>query len=161
MRNAKLYWIFAGLVLAALCSSARLAAFSGPVELRVDDLKSPLGIDDAAPSFSWQLQDPARGARQTAYQLLVASRAELLQPGHADVWDTGRIQSSQSLNVRYGGPALKASVRYFWRVDLWDAAGKPYPSSDIAWWETGLLSQNSLDQAIADLLVRLCRRWRR
>src|ERR1039458_8550684 len=88
-------------------------AFTGPVELRVDNLKTPLGIDDPAPRLSWQLQDPARGAKQTAYEVLVASRAELLQTGQTDVWDSGRIESGKSLNVRYGGPAVIAGARYF------------------------------------------------
>ena len=114
---------------------------NGPVELRVDDLKTPLGIDDPAPRLCWQLRDPARGARQTAYEVLVATRAELLRQGKADVWQSARIESGKSLNVRYEGPALKPSTRYFWRVKLWDAAGKPYAESPIAWWETGLLDQ--------------------
>ena len=33
------------------------------------------------------------------------------------------------------------STRYFWRVKVWDAAGKPYPESATSWWETGLLKQ--------------------
>jgi alpha-L-rhamnosidase len=115
----------------------------GPVALRVDDLKTPLGIDDTTPRLSWQLQDPARGAKQTAYETQVASRAELLQTGKADVWDSGRIESGQSLNVRYTGPALQPSTRYFWRVKLWDAAGNPYEESPISWWETGLLQQGN------------------
>ncbi len=41
----------------------------GPVELRVDNLKTPLGIDDPAPRFSWQLRDSARGARQDGIRI--------------------------------------------------------------------------------------------
>ena len=124
-----------------LTVQARAAA--GPVELRVDNLKTPLGIDDAAPHFSWQLQDPARGAKQTAYEVQVASSAELLRAGKADVWDSGRVEGPQSLNVQYGGPAVGPSTRYFWRVKVWDAAGHAYPESEIAWWETGLLKQDA------------------
>jgi len=117
----------------------------GPVELKVDALKTPLGIDDATPRFSWQLNDPARGAKQTAYQVQVASRPEMLAkvPAEADLWDSGRVASQQSLNVLYAGSALQPSTRYYWRVTVWDAAGKPYPSSPASWWETGLLSQNN------------------
>lgn len=143
MRNAKIYWVTVGLVLAVFGPAAIAAAASGPVELRVDNLKAPLGIDDPAPAFSWQLQDHAPGARQTAYELLVASSAALLQAGRADVWDSGRIPSAQSLNIRYAGPALAASMRYYWRLRLWDAVGNPYPDSDISQWETGLLSQSA------------------
>ncbi len=93
----------------------------GPVHLQVDDMREPLGIDDATPRFSWQLKDPARGARQTAYRVLVATRAELLSDGKADVWDSGKVTSGQSLNVKYAGPAVKPSTRYWWRVEQWGA----------------------------------------
>ena len=116
-------------------------AFTGPVELRVDNLKSPLGIDDPAPRLSWQLQDPANGAKQTAYQVLVASQAGLLRQGKADVWDSGRIESGESLNVRYKGPAIAASKRTFWLVKVWGRARKQYAESEIGWWETGLMTQ--------------------
>ncbi len=134
-----------GLVLAAALPLVvvQARAADGPVELRVDNLKTPLGIDDAAPRFSWQLQDGARGARQTAYEVMVASRAELLREGKADVWDSGRVASAQSLNVRYAGPALAPSTRYFWRAKVWGAAGKLYPASEDGWWETGLLRQDA------------------
>ena len=149
MRERSMLWIAWGLVagVAALPISLAAAtppvAFAGPVELRVDNLKTPLGIDDTAPRFSWQLQDPARGARQTAYEVQVASRPELLQTGQADVWDSGRMQSGQSLHIVYGGPALQPSTRYYWRVLAWDAAGKPYAESAPHWWETGLLRQEN------------------
>ena len=87
----------------------RATTTTGPVELRVDNLKNPLGIDDTTPNFSWQLRDAERGAKQTAYEVLVASSPELLAQGKADVWNSGRVASGQSLNVRYGGPALKPS----------------------------------------------------
>ena len=99
-----------GLVLGAAAVPAfaqQTAATAGPVELRVDNLKTPLGIDDPAPKFSWQLRDAARGAKQTAYEVLVASSPELLAQGKADVWNSGRVESERSMNVRYGGPALK------------------------------------------------------
>ena len=111
---------------------------SGPVRLEVDNLPRPLGIDDAAPRFSWELKDPARGARQTAYRVLVATRPELVTDGKSDVWDSGRVQSGQSLNVKYAGPAVKPSMRYWWSVELWGADGSMYPASETEWWETGL-----------------------
>jgi alpha-L-rhamnosidase len=115
----------------------------GPVELRVDGLPAPLGIDDQAPRFSWQLHDPAPGARQTAYQILVASRADLLGEGKPDIWDSGRVDSGSSLNVGYSGKALSPSTRYFWQVKVWNAAGGPYAASQTGWWETGLLTEES------------------
>jgi alpha-L-rhamnosidase len=146
MKRGNLRWIAWSLLLGAAAlplaaTTVRPEAANGPVELRVDDLKTPLGIDDPAPRLSWQLRDAARGAKQTAYQVQVASSAAGLRAGNADVWDSGRIASGQSLNVVYGGPVLAPSTRYFWRVKAWDAAGNPYAESSIAWWETGMLNQ--------------------
>lgn len=133
-----------GLPLMGLRAQTAVGVAVGSVELRVDNLKTPLGIDDATPRFSWQLKDPARGARQTAYEVMVSSRTDLLVAGKADVWDSGRIESGASLNVRYAGPAIAPSTRYFWQVKVWDAAGKPYGEIERSWWETGLMQQDRL-----------------
>ena len=61
----------------------------------MDNLKAPLGIDDPAPRFSWQLLDPSNGAKQTAYELQIATKPELLSSGKPDVWDSGRIESER------------------------------------------------------------------
>src|SRR5271157_4707530 len=115
MKNGMMCWATMGLVLGAAAvplAAGQAPAFTGPVELRVDNLKTPLGIDDPAPRLSWQL------------------------------WESGRIELAESVNVRYAGPALQASTRYFWRVRVWDAAGKVYAESETSWWETGLLKQD-------------------
>jgi alpha-L-rhamnosidase len=104
-------------------------------------MATPLGIDDALPRFSWQLRDSRQGASQSAYQLLVASKPELLAVGKADVWDSGRVASGQSVGIQYAGSALAPSTRYFWKVLVWDQAGEPAPDSPVSWWETGLLKQ--------------------
>jgi alpha-L-rhamnosidase len=113
-----------------------------PAHLTCDSLDQPLGIDSAQPLFAWQLQDAGFAARQTAYRLEVATKPTMLASGKPDVWDSGRVASDKSVGVVYGGPALAASTRYYWRVEVWDKDGKPYPASDVAWWETGLLKEN-------------------
>jgi alpha-L-rhamnosidase len=126
---------------AVICTSAARAQALSPVALRVDDMTTPLGIDDAQPRFSWQLRDSRQGARQSAYQLLVASQPELLAVGKADVWDSERVASEQSVGVPYAGAAPAPSTRYYWKVLIWDQAGEPAPESPVSWWETGLLKQ--------------------
>lgn len=124
-----------------LPAQATSTAESGVVELRVDNLPAPLGIDDAKPRFSWQLHDSARGARQTAYEVRVASTPQLAS-GNADVWSIGRIESGQSMNVRYGGPALKPSTRYYWSVEVWGVNGREYARGS-SWFEMGLMHQDA------------------
>ena len=117
---------YATLVALAIAASTFVAAEplntaqTRVVEIRVDDLNAPLGIDDPAPRFSWQLSDSARGAKQAAYQVDVFSSPALAAANKPD-WSTGRIASDQSLNVRYAGPALQASHRYTLRVKVWTA----------------------------------------
>ena len=118
---------------------ARAISIGAPVKLQTDNLPTPLGLDDPAPQFAWQLKDLRRGAHQSAYQLQVATRRELLASGKPDVWDSGRITSDQSVGVSYKGTALSPTTRYFWRLLAWDQDGKPYPASEISWWETGLM----------------------
>ena len=130
-----------------LAQATASSAKAGPTELRVDDLKTPLGIDDPAPRFSWQLHDSTRGAVQTAYQVLVASSAASLEAGKANIWDSGRVDSNASLNVHYAGPAIEPSKRYYWRVNVWGAAGKAYASSAASWWESGLVKEDGWSAA--------------
>ncbi len=119
--------------------SSAQSPLSKPAQLRCDSLVNPLGIDSKEPMLSWQLRDERLGARQTAYEIQVASSTALLAAGKPDVWDSGRVESDQSAGVSYAGPALTPEKRYFWRVKVWDKDGKPYPASDAGWWETGLL----------------------
>ncbi|HTB95874.1 MAG TPA: family 78 glycoside hydrolase catalytic domain [Terracidiphilus sp.] len=121
-------------------SAALVCVAAGPVRLQVDNLTTPLGIDDAAPNFSWQLDDLTRGAKQTAYEVQVATSAELLAEDKPDVWDSKRVEGGKSLNVRYGGKLPESSKRYFWRVKIWGARGEAYPASEVSCWETGLMS---------------------
>jgi len=133
-----------GLMLSGSIVIAQPQHAAGPVQLRVDDLKTPLGIDNPAPRFSWQLDDPARGAKQTAYEVWVAAQAaKEIQSALPIIWDSGRRASDQSLNVKYEGPALKPSTRYFWWVKVWGAGGKPYAQSKVDWFETGVMSQDA------------------
>jgi alpha-L-rhamnosidase len=127
-------------VLSANLWAANTAAVRAPAKLTCDSLVEPLGLDDAQPRLSWQLRDSRQGARQTAYQIQVASKQQLLAGGKADVWDSGKIESDRSVGVTYSGPALDAEKRYYWRVKVWDKNGKPYPISEASWWETGLMS---------------------
>jgi alpha-L-rhamnosidase len=118
------------------------AAFDGnsPDHLQCEGMQEPLGIDITHPRLSWQLQDSRRGVRQAAYEIRVASSPESLTQDHADVWESGRIDSDQSVNVPYGGPAVESRHRYYWQVRVWDAQGQASAYSPASWWEMGLLS---------------------
>ncbi len=119
------------------------AQSSKPAQLECEALSTPLGMDTAKPLLSWKIQDSHQGARQTAYQIQVASTEEILLSGKSDVWDSGRVESDNSISARYDGPALEPSKRYYWRVLVWDENGKELVASETSWWETGLLRQEN------------------
>jgi alpha-L-rhamnosidase len=137
-------FLAAGLSLSAAASlpaqSPRGARSSvdAPRSLTTDRLPTPLGIDSPQPEFAWKLVDARSGAKQSAYDVQVASSAAKLVAGKPDVWDSGHVKSDASVGVKYSGPALKPETRYFWRVLAWDKDEKPYPPSAPSWWETGL-----------------------
>lgn len=98
---------------------------------------NPLGIGVTEPRISWQLQSDQRGTIQRGYQIVVAGPdADFDQP----LWDSGYIESDRSVLVPYGGPALQSRTRYYYKVKVWDTAGRESAWSDVAWWETGLLA---------------------
>ncbi len=112
-----------------------------PVRLRCEYEACPLGMDERQPRLSWQISDPTvpRGARQTAYRILVASTEEALSRDRADLWDSGRVESSQSLFIDYGGPPPVSRRRYWWKVCFWNGDGRQSNWSAVHWWEMGLL----------------------
>lgn len=116
----------------------------GASELRIEDLRceyrvDPAGIDTVAPRLSWRLVSNRRGAAQSAYHVVVATRPDLAEDGKADLWDSGRITSDQSLLVVYGGGALESRQRCYWRVRVWDETGRASAWSETARWSMGLL----------------------
>jgi alpha-L-rhamnosidase len=117
------------LVLAlALGLAAPAAAADDDVHhLTTERADRPLGTDERAPRFGWQLD-----GEQDAYRIEVGTA-----PGRADVWDSGKVASRRSYDVVYEGPPLRSRTRYFWRVEVWD--GRDRETSETTWFETGLL----------------------
>src|SRR5579862_9489549 len=109
-------------------------------ELRCEDLNDPQGIDIAQPRLSWILHSTAQGESQTAYQVLAASSPEALAADKGDMWDSGRVASSQSIQVDYAGKPLASRDQCFWKVRIWDQSGKASDWSKAALWTMGLLA---------------------
>jgi alpha-L-rhamnosidase len=109
-------------------------------DLRCEFLNDPLGIDATQPRLSWQLQSTERGAGQTSYEILVATSPAKLNPDKADLWSSGRIESDQSIQVRYGGRPLGSRQQCLWKVRIWDQNGKASGWSPPAFWSMGLLN---------------------
>src|SRR5262249_59811794 len=88
-----------------LLAAPLLGQDAKPNRLRCESLVTPLGVDVERPRLSWQLHDARDGARQTAYQIQVASSVSLLSV-KPDVWDSGKVASDRSQGISYAGPPL-------------------------------------------------------
>ena len=108
---------------------------------RCEWLVNPRGIVTRRPRLSWIVSSPERDQRQSAYRILVASRPERLEPGRADLWDSGRIESSETLGIEYAGQPLTASQQVHWRVQTFDRDGRASAWSDPATWTMGLFTE--------------------
>ncbi|MEI2727270.1 MAG: family 78 glycoside hydrolase catalytic domain [Verrucomicrobiota bacterium] len=116
-----------------------LAAEVKPVALRTEYLANPLGLDSPAPRVQWQLASDARGAKQTAYRILVASSAAKLAKAEGDLWDSGKVAGDASTQIAYAGKPLASGQACFWKVRVWDQRGKISRWSEPAKWSVGLL----------------------
>lgn len=81
-------------------------------------------ICTAFPEFSWIVNDLAPDSIQSARQILVASKIELLSEAGADVWNSGKVESTASINVQYSGKPLKSQQSYVWTVRVWNQSGQ-------------------------------------
>ncbi len=75
------------LILAGVVMSAEPAGSVRPqiLDLRCEYQENPLAIESAAPRLSWRLASPARGAAQTAWQILMASSPAALAENRGDL----------------------------------------------------------------------------
>ncbi len=112
--------------------------------LTVEHRAHPLGIDASRPRFGWRMRSAARGRSQGAYRILVASSPEKLTAARADLWNSGRVRTSDSVAVRYAGRSLHASTRYHWTVTVWDTEDRLVGTASPSSFETGLMSTDSV-----------------
>lgn len=119
--------------------AGQLLARTQPVELRVNNLDTPMGITPEQLHFGWRLQSDQRGMVQTAWQLKLATSEEALEGADALLWDSGKVRSDQQHGIGYQGPPLASGKRYWWKIQVWDQTGKASAWSAPASFVTGII----------------------
>jgi alpha-L-rhamnosidase len=109
------------------------------INLTCEYISEPLGIDRVNPHLAWQVISNQRGKTQSAYQILVASSIDRLNEKKADYWNSGRIASNRTTNIKYNGKQLTSRAECIWKVRSWDEHGNPSAWSEPARWTIGLL----------------------
>jgi alpha-L-rhamnosidase len=107
--------------------------------LRCEYLENPLAVDAASPRLSWEMACDAAGAAQSAYRVIAADTKQALKSNGGNLWDSGKVESNQSLQVHYAGETLTSCQQVFWKVMLWDGQGKAGRWSKVATFTMGLL----------------------
>lgn len=113
--------------------TAPMQGGTGIVDLRVQDQTKPLAIEDLHPLFSWRMESDRIGQAQSAYQITVKRASD----GRV-MWNSGRVEKGESVNIPYMGVALQPETAYDWEVEIWDANGSSYKQAST--FETGLMS---------------------
>lgn len=117
-------------------------AFAGHfavADLRCENLTDPACIDQPVPRLSWRALASSDNWVQTGYRIIVSSTESTLKANTGDLWDSGRVASSDSVDIAYRGKPLTANESCFWKVQTWDGTGHPSKWSRVGRWEMGLL----------------------
>lgn len=93
-------------------------------------------INSTHPMLGWVLNSDSSDTYQTAYRILVATSESKLKEGECDMWDSGKIDSDNSVAVQYSGKQLRPSCLYYWTVKVWDNHGQESPYAETKCFRT-------------------------
>ena len=119
-------------------------------DLRCEYLTDPLGIDTPLPQFSWKLTDPdhTRGLKQTARQIVVeGDNPAAGASGRVVLWDSGRVESTESVNIAYEGASLTSNQNCHWKVRAWLSSPGETGERETGWSREARFSMGLLDPA--------------
>ena len=107
--------------------------------LRCEHAANPVGIDVASPCLSWNIETAQRNWTQFAYQILVATDSSKLNLNNGDVWNSGKIASSECLYVSFSGKPLVSLQKYWWKVKVWNRDGLESEWSKASIWTMAMV----------------------
>ena len=124
--------------------------------LSLESKETPLGINEVQPRFSWQLNSPKANLKQTSYRIQVASSLDELKEKKKLYWDSGKINSEESVLIPYSGKKLQSESPYYWRVKINSNHGKSKWSKVQSWsmailnsseWQAKWIGENMLSNS--------------
>ena len=104
-------------------------------DLTIEYMHEPIGMDDIQPRFSWKLLSDRKNTVQKAYRLTIS--------GKDFFYDSGRVESGQSILIEYTGPQFSPRTAYMFEVTVWT---EEETSSASSHFETGLLSGTAFEE---------------
>ncbi|MDR0393601.1 MAG: glycoside hydrolase family 78 protein [Tannerella sp.] len=116
-------------------------------DLTCEHEENPVGLETMQPRFSWRINAQERNFEQSARQLLVADSEAALASDQGNIWDSGKKNTSASIQVPFEGKTLEAGKIYFWKVRVWDKKGNPSAWSRVNRFQMGLLTEKDWGKA--------------
>ncbi len=110
-----------------------------PGKLLCEQRPDPLGIASLIPRLSWKNSAEVNGASQSGYRILAASSLRLLDQHTGDLWDSGKVESGESIMIPWAGRKLASRSLVYWKVRTWDQDGIPSGWSSAGRFSVGLL----------------------
>ncbi len=117
-------------------------------DLRCENLNGPLGIDTTVPHFSWKVRCD-KSMQQRWYEIQVARDSAKLSDGKADLWNTGRVVSDESVMIPYSGKPLKSRQLCYWRVRVCSENGERSQWSPIQRYAVGIVDGSMQGQFVS------------
>lgn len=103
-------------------------------DLRCGGMTTPIGIE-STPVLAWKIHSSDRDFHQSAYRVQVSDNDSF---AGATVWDSGKVSSDNSTDVRLTDVTLRPMTEYYWRVMIWGADGSESPWSRPAKFVSGV-----------------------
>ncbi len=111
-----------------------------------DNRVNPTGIHPSEFFFSWEMISDGFDQVQTAYQFVIATSFQELDAA-SYMHNSGKVSSSQSIQVHYKGNPLEEASTYFWKVRVWDGTDVASPWSDVQQFTTGIFGPSGWREA--------------
>lgn len=109
-------------------------------DLTVNYLKNPCGID-TTPRFSYKVASDKQGDAQKKRRICVYSSEALLEAGQPDMWDSGYVESDNTVLIHYEGKKLAPVTKYYFSCEVESINGETACSKE------GTFVTGKLDEA--------------
>jgi hypothetical protein len=135
MKNNYIFLIIL-LLVPLIMGSEKESRQNAPAGLMVEFIRDPgcVAVNDLKPEFSWIVPSEARF--QTAWQIILRQVKGNSGAGTL-IWDSGKVNGSQSVSIEFPGGQLLPATLYSWKVRTWDHRGKAGAFSEEQIFMTG------------------------
>ena len=88
-------------------------------DIFIEHQKTPIGLDETTPRFSWTLTGEGKNILQAACRIQVEGMEDKKL-----MWDSGKLMTRESRGIPYSGTPLTACTRYAVRITVWAEDGE-------------------------------------